>query len=272
MFGFTAAPGLPLGTSALRGRSVQTRCQSAVAARCAFRNTPQRLAVFCGRRGPSSRDYRRRGDGRRPNRVGELIRREMSSIIDDAFARAFHGEGSAVGVIVSVVDVKCSDDLRNARVSVSVLGSEDQKDTALQWLRGAKKELRFELAQCVRLKYIPELSFTESEVAQAVNTVNILNRLAEEREEKNLTHVREGLEVREPVPVGALSVTEGQGLDLDASAEDAIILDDLDGVDDEDDEAIIIDVTEDDEDLEEMDDERLRSVLYNTLGNEDFAR
>lgn len=276
MLGFGTAP------SAFLLQSQSGFCGAQIA--CAQRNVSvrqdcgsnvcRRLIVHCGRRG-GGRDSKRRGDGRRSNRVGELIRREISAIIDDAFARSFSSQDSTAPVLVSVVDVRCSDDLRNARVSVSVLGTDEEKNSALRWLRGARKELRYELAQCVHLKYIPELSFTESEMAQAVKTVDILNMLAKEREEKQLLRSKQAAGVG-TVHTGAASTATESDLDMDASADDALILDDLDidGLIDEEDEAddaLIVDVTDEDEDLEVMSDDKVRSVLFNTLAEEDFV-
>lgn len=271
MFSFVAVDGTLFRSPTSWSRGLPLKCPSTAVIRYARERTQHRLVVHCGRRGSYSRDSRRRGDGRRPNRVGELIRREISPIIDDAYARAFHGEEKSSPVMVSVVDVQCSHDLRNARVSVSVLGSNDEKCVALQWLKGAKKELRFELAKCVHLKHIPELSFTESEMAQAVQTVNILNKLAKEREEKTTRGKQEPSSVKTAPIVG---ITTDQSLDLDASAEDAIILEDENEFfedADADDAPMIIDISEDDEDLEEMGDEELRNVLFKTLGNDDFV-
>lgn len=279
MFGFgTASSGFLLQSQsgfcgapiacAQRNVSAQQDCCSKVC---------RRLIVHCGRRGGGrDRDSKRRGDGRRPNRVGELIRREISAIVDDAFARSFPSQESTAPVLVSVVDVTCSDDLKNARVSVSVLGTDVQKNLALRWLRGARKELRYELAQCVHLKYIPELSFTESEMAQAMKTVDILNMLAKEREEKRLLPSNQAAGVG-AVPAGAASTDTGSFVDLDASADDALILEDLDidGLIDEEDEAedvLIVDVTDEDEDLEAMSDDKMKSVLFKTLEEEDFVR
>lgn len=242
--------------------------------KCAQSNSPPRVVIVCGRRGNSGRDSRRRGDGRRPNRVAELIRREMSPIIDDAFSRAFADDDDTSSVFVSIVDVKCSADLRSARLSVSVLGTDEQKNKALQWLKGARKELRFELAQCVQLKYIPELSFMESEMVQALKTVNVLDRLVKEREEKRARSLQATGEMNGMLNEETL-YTAGQDLDLDASADDGLILDDLeiDGVFDldGDDDPHIVDVTDDDEQLEGMNDDDLKRA-FNTSEDEGIAR
>lgn len=238
------------------------RCTAAAPRRAA---RPHRRFATARRSGHGARD-RRRGDGRRPFRVGELIRREMSVIIDGALARGAAEEGETAvisGCMVSVVDVKCSDDLRNAQVSVSVFGGDEQRVAALALLRRVRRDLRFELAQALQLRHVPELSFVESEMAAAVDTVNILNKLAREREAKG--------RVNEEV-----SLPSDDELDLDASADDGLILDDeLDDVeleDDADDDALIIDVDEDGMDFENMSDEAVRRQLFNTSVNDDLQR
>lgn len=235
----------------------------------------RRVVIICGRRGNSGRDNRRRGDGRRPNRVAELIRREMSPIIDDAFSRAFADDDDVSSVFVSIVDVKCSGDLRSARLSVSVLGTDEQKNKALQWLKGARKELRFELAQCVHLKHVPELSFTESEMVQALKTVNVLDKLVKEREEKR-AHSSQTTGRMDGMSNEETPYIAGQDLDLDTSTDDGLILDnlDIDGVFDVDgdDDAHIVDVTDEDEVLEEMKDDDLKRTLFNVSEDENVTR
>lgn len=188
-----------------------------------YETSRKRYEVQC-RRGSKGRE-RRFSDGRRPNRVSELIKREISPIIDDAYRRAFYRELQESALLVSVVDVRCSDDLRHARVEVSVLGDEEQKDNIMRWLKTARKELRVELAHRVYLKHTPQLMFDESQMAQAANTVNILNRLAAENERKQRESGDVGPEVQ------GLDAYEqelfGQELDLDASLDDAIIVDDM---------------------------------------------
>lgn len=151
--------------------------------------------------------------------MSELIRREISTIVDDAFS-TMPSTVNAGQVLVSVVDVKCSDDLRNARVHVSVLGPDDQKKEAMRWLRVNRKPLRYELAQCMRgMKVVPSLTFHESEVAQAVRTMNILDELARQREEKTK---RAGSE-RENLDGSDVQTVGQDDLELDATAEDPFI-------------------------------------------------
>jgi ribosome-binding factor A len=262
--------------SDLRARNIGTRLASATA-------SPRR-AVLMGRRfkgppGNARARPARRGDGIRPNRVGEMIRREIAPIVDDAFAGMPELQANEP-LLVSVVDVRCSDDLRNARVSVSIFGSDNQRVTALSWLKTNRRALRFELAQCMRgMKTVPELSFAESEVAQAVKTVGILNMLSREREEKMA-----GLQ--NPSSGFMNGGDQGEELDMDPMADNPFIeqgaeeeafydetiarTPDEETLYDEDDDfedEFIIDIDGDDEDdFDEMGDDEVVSRLFKTTG------
>lgn len=151
-----------------------------------YRCAQSRRILPTAKRSSGKARERRRGDGRRPSRISELIFREITSIVEDGFARAFDGESDDVPVVVSVVGVTCSQDLRAARVRLSIMGNEEQKKIVFKWLKDARKSLRYELAQCIRLKYVPELQFGEGEEPSAERTIRIIERLAEERKLKEI--------------------------------------------------------------------------------------
>jgi ribosome-binding factor A len=58
-----------------------------------------------------------------------------------------------------VTDVKTSADLRHARVYVSVLGSEQEREATLEGLRSAHGVLQRRVAGELRLKRTPTLEF-----------------------------------------------------------------------------------------------------------------
>lgn len=60
---------------------------------------------------------------------------------------------------VTVTDVDTSPDLRAARVYVSVLGSESERDEALEGLRSAHGFLQSRIAAETRMKRTPTLTF-----------------------------------------------------------------------------------------------------------------
>jgi ribosome-binding factor A len=88
--------------------------------------------------------------GRRPERVAEQIREEVSQII--------LGDMRDPRVeLVTVTDVRMSPDLRHARVFVTSMGNEQQVRESLAALKAAAGFIRRELGSSLRLRYTPEL-------------------------------------------------------------------------------------------------------------------
>ena len=90
--------------------------------------------------------------GDRKERIGELIRQEMSEIILREL------KDPRIGFI-TITNIKMSTDLQHARVFVSVLGNEDQKNESLSGLQHAGGFLRKEIGRRLRLRHSPALSF-----------------------------------------------------------------------------------------------------------------
>lgn len=98
------------------------------------------------------------GDGRM-RRVDEAVR----AVLSDAIAKDL--SDPRVG-FVTVTAVKTSPDLRHARVYVSVLGDEAERDQSVQALQAAHGFLQGRLASQLTLKHTPLLSFHFDESVQ----------------------------------------------------------------------------------------------------------
>lgn len=85
-------------------------------------------------------------------RVNEVIREVLAAAITTEM------KDPRIG-FVTVTDVKTSPDLRSARVFVSVLGSESEREGALEGLRSAHGFLQGRLASELRMKRTPTLTF-----------------------------------------------------------------------------------------------------------------
>ncbi len=101
---------------------------------------------------------RRRGEGtapvegRRPQRVADLVRHEVAAILQREV------KDPRVG-FVTVTDVEMSPDLRVARVFYSVLGEPDQRRDTGRGLASASAYIRREVGRRLHLKVVPELRF-----------------------------------------------------------------------------------------------------------------
>jgi ribosome-binding factor A len=88
----------------------------------------------------------------RPQRVGELIRAEISNMV-----RADLHDPS-IG-FVTITQVNMSHDLRTARVYFSCLGGEDEFERVRDGFDRAAGYLRREIGRRCKLRYAPELHF-----------------------------------------------------------------------------------------------------------------
>jgi ribosome-binding factor A len=117
---------------------------------------------------------------RRPERLGEQIREELSMIIagdlDDPRVDP-----------VTVVDTRITPDLRNAKVYVSVMGTDEEAAEALAALRSASGFIRQQLGAVLRLKRVPELLFVHDKTVEtAARIEEILSEEVEKAREREL--------------------------------------------------------------------------------------
>ncbi|GAB4421564.1 MAG: 30S ribosome-binding factor RbfA [Thermodesulfovibrionales bacterium] len=92
---------------------------------------------------------------KRSQRVGDLLRQEIADIIMKKVKDPRLG-------FVTVTGVDITDDLKIARVFISILKAEE-KETTLDILNSAKSFIRSEVAKRVRMKSIPSIEFRVDE-------------------------------------------------------------------------------------------------------------
>jgi ribosome-binding factor A len=97
--------------------------------------------------------------GARMRRVNEAVREVLSSHLATGL------KDPRIG-FVTVTGVDTSPDLRAARVYVSVLGDEDERQAALDGLESSRGFLQAQIAHELRMKRTPALSFLYDETVQ----------------------------------------------------------------------------------------------------------
>jgi ribosome-binding factor A len=102
------------------------------------------------------------------NEVAQLIRQERDELRLD---------------LVSVTEVQTSPDLRHARVYISTLGGEKERDAAVATLRRHARHLRHLLAPRITFRSVPELDFRpDSSLETGAAVLRALNEVERERE------------------------------------------------------------------------------------------
>jgi ribosome-binding factor A len=109
-------------------------------------------------------------DNRRPDRVGEGIRMEVST-----FLRAGVKDPRVRGELVTVTAVECTRDLQHAIVYVSIMGTDAERKSILEGLASTASHLRVRIGQALRLRVSPEITFKFDEsVARAARIETLL--------------------------------------------------------------------------------------------------
>jgi ribosome-binding factor A len=111
---------------------------------------------------------------RRPERVADTLREEIIQIV------GYELEDPRVAM-VTVTDVKLSDDLRDASVYVTIAGDEQESLTAMKALRHAAPYVRRQLGFALSLRHTPELHFVRDTVEeQGARVDELLHQIEQE--------------------------------------------------------------------------------------------
>ena len=113
-------------------------------------------------------------DNRRPDRVAEAIREEVATFLAEGVK-----DPRVVG-LVTVTGVDVTRDLRNAKVFVSILGSESERAATLDGLASVASHLRSRIGRALRLRLAPDISFKLDEsIARAARIESLLAQIHE---------------------------------------------------------------------------------------------
>lgn len=104
---------------------------------------------------------------RRPERVADVLREEISQIV------GYELDDPRL-TMVTVTDVRVSNNLRDAKVYVTVEGGEEEHLTALKALRKAAPYIRKQLGLALNLPRTPELHFIRDRVEEEGQRVDQL--------------------------------------------------------------------------------------------------
>jgi ribosome-binding factor A len=116
---------------------------------------------------------------RRPERVADIIREEISQIV------GYELEDPRL-TMVTVTDVRLSGNGRDAQVFVTVTGDEKAHELALAALRHAAPYVRKQLTLSLNLPRTPEIHFVRDKVEEAGERVDrLLQQIAQEPERKD---------------------------------------------------------------------------------------
>ncbi len=108
----------------------------------------------------------------RIEQVNSLIRQEISELLQREV------KDPRLANFVSVTEVCTSPDLRHAKIFVSRLGSEEEKQEVLSALAAASGFFHKELYKRLRLRRIPELSFEwDNSIERGTHLLHLIDQV-----------------------------------------------------------------------------------------------
>jgi ribosome-binding factor A len=114
---------------------------------------------------------------KRADRVSALLQRELGTLISEELR-------DPRIAFATVTAVEVTDDLRSARVYVSVLGDAEAGERTMIGLAEARNFVRHELGSRTDLRFVPELTFVADHSAERAVRIAGLLRKAREGESK----------------------------------------------------------------------------------------
>ena len=111
----------------------------------------------------------------RVEKLQELIKQEVSDIIFNEL------KDPRIG-FVTVTSVVCTEDLREAKIYVSVMGDEKKVRDTLYGLNSSLGFVRREVGRRIRLRFTPEISFAlDTSLNYSDHIQRLLNEIHEDR-------------------------------------------------------------------------------------------
>ncbi|WP_040572352.1 30S ribosome-binding factor RbfA [Selenomonas flueggei] len=111
----------------------------------------------------------------RVEKVQELMKQEISDIIFNEL------KDPRIG-FVTVTSVACTEDLREAKIYVSVMGDEKKARDTLNGLNSSLGFVRREIGKRIRLRFTPEISFAlDTSLNYSDHIQRLLNEIHEDQ-------------------------------------------------------------------------------------------
>ncbi|MDK4125563.1 30S ribosome-binding factor RbfA [Staphylococcus pseudintermedius] len=103
----------------------------------------------------------------RAERVGEQMKKELMDIINNKL------KDPRVGFL-TITDIQPTNDLSLAKVYLTVLGSDKERENTFKGLEKAKGFIKSEIGQRMRLRIVPDLQFEYDESIEYGNRIERL--------------------------------------------------------------------------------------------------
>ena len=113
----------------------------------------------------------------RINRINEEIKKELSQIIREL-------KDPRIPIMTSIIETNTTKDLKYCKIYVSIMGTKEEQNNAIEGLKSASGFIRRELGHRVKLRYVPELTFVLDEsIEHGIHISEVLSNISKTKEE-----------------------------------------------------------------------------------------
>ncbi|HOQ36445.1 MAG TPA: 30S ribosome-binding factor RbfA [Acetivibrio sp.] len=110
-------------------------------------------------------------------RISEEIKREISNIIQNEL------KDPRLSKLISITHVNVTKDLRYAKVYVSIMGNDEDKNSSLEGLKSAAGFIRREIGHRIQLRYTPEIHFEiDNSIEQGAYITKLISETTQNQE------------------------------------------------------------------------------------------
>ena len=114
----------------------------------------------------------------------KIINSLLRGVISDV--RVKEVKNPHLASLISITEVDITSDLRQAKVYVSVLGSEEDKTESLKALKSAAGFIAIAASKQVRMRFFPDLTFhLDTSVDDQIKIEKILSEIKEEKKHRD---------------------------------------------------------------------------------------
>jgi ribosome-binding factor A len=111
---------------------------------------------------------------RRTERLNDQLREEISDLVQREL------KDPRIGGLVTITEVDVAPDLSHAKVFVSVLGTEEERESTLRALDAAAHFLQRELRRRLTIRRMPELEFVRDDsIAHGAKILDLIEQTRE---------------------------------------------------------------------------------------------
>ncbi len=120
---------------------------------------------------------REKGDNRRVSRVEQEVQKTVAQFLISGFRFPLPG-------LVTISRVMMAGDLRTAKIYISVLGSDPERESALETLQARAFEVQNYIGKELRMRFCPKLTFFMDHTTEHVLKIDrILHELEQAKNE-----------------------------------------------------------------------------------------